>query len=303
MFLRFVFCIVALSSPVAVVGAEIHLQAECRCPKALVTLGDVAEILAVDGEQRRRLGGVELFPTPPAGRSRLARVREIRDLLARRGVDLRTVRFGGASAVKITGPTSPAAANATRVSPTSRQTGRAERIASHEDNAGERVVVAARPLRRGQIVQAGDVELGERQKDVAGAVTDLSETIGREVTRSIRPGQAVQQTHVRAPLLVQRNETVTVYVRTRGIQVRTTAKALEDGAKGELIALQSELDRGERFIARVVGHKEAEIFAGGPLVEQASLPARKKTEEAASSTTSRGSLFELRVATGRGQRN
>ena len=69
-------------------GAELELRSECRCPAAVVTLGDVAYVLSNDPAESEALKAVELFPAPPPGQRRLVRMRQIQDLLLLRGVDL-----------------------------------------------------------------------------------------------------------------------------------------------------------------------------------------------------------------------
>jgi flagella basal body P-ring formation protein FlgA len=62
---------------------------------------------------------------------------------------------------------------------------------------------------------------------------------------------------------VRRNETIMVISRAAGVQVRTNAKAIEDGAKGDSIVVEElEGKVRHRYNARVSGFQEAEIFAG-----------------------------------------
>jgi len=131
------------------------------------------------------------------------------------------------------------------------------------------VVVPVRPLARGQVVQASDVQIQTAPgggKD-GRAVSNLDHAVGYEVTRPVPAGRPLEAGDLRPPVLVTRNSVVTVFARTRGIQVRTSAKALEEGSRNDLIKVQSLLDREEEFLARVVGHKEVEVFAGSPRIE------------------------------------
>jgi hypothetical protein len=54
---------------------------------------------------------------------------------------------------------------------------------------------------------------------------------------------------------------VTVFARCPGVRVRTTGRALEDGALGDLVTIESLADR-KSFFARVCGPQEVEVFAG-----------------------------------------
>ena len=70
---------------------------------------------------------------------------------------------------------------------------------------------------------------------------------------------------VRAPLLVRRGDEITVVARGGGIRVRTQAHSRQDGARGDLVQVES-LDTGERYDARVIGLREAAVFAATPSV-------------------------------------
>jgi flagella basal body P-ring formation protein FlgA len=61
-------------------------------------------------------------------------------------------------------------------------------------------------------------------------------------------------------VLVKRGEVITISSQAGGIRVRTTARAREDGARGDLVQVES-LETRERFEVRVVGPREAAVFA------------------------------------------
>ncbi len=126
------------------------------------------------------------------------------------------------------------------------------------------VVVAARPLRRGEIVGEGDVALAH----ASGANTSLTrieDATGRELTRSVAAGQPVDEKSVRSPVLVQRGEVVTVMAYAAGVRVRTTAVARDEGSLGDLVTVQT-LDRKQQYMARVAAFQTVEVYAGGPRV-------------------------------------
>jgi len=150
------------------------------------------------------------------------------------------------------------------------------RLADHRRNAsatGERIavrarvarpataVVAARSLRRGQIVRAADVRLQPVRSDVKSKefVYRIDDVVGKETTRSVATGQAFDHRYVRPPILVRRSEVVTVRAHAAGVKVTTSARALEEGSKGDLITVESLLNR-ERYAARVVGIQEVAVY-------------------------------------------
>ena len=65
---------------------------------------------------------------------------------------------------------------------------------------------------------------------------------------------------LRTPALVRRGDVVTVYARSAGIRVRTAARARDDGSQGDLVSVESLLDRST-FFARVSGIREVEVYA------------------------------------------
>ena len=321
-------CLAPWFGPTSVPAAEMQLRSQCETTKPLVSLGDIAEIAAVDSKEAQTLAAIELFPVPPAGQQRYVRLREIQDLLAQRGVKLAEHRFSGSSQVMITrasagGPRHERPLSSAVVKKAHRQVcdaiveylgkqapgrqwsvevalepdqarrvsgsvrgiavrgGRAPwtgsqqfEITAQTEGGPARipvvadvslppaVVVAARSLPRGALVSAADVRLERvpvrsEGEDQFHSVEDI---LGQEVTRMISAGATITRRAVRPPLLVRRGDVVTLQARSAGICVRTTARARQDGSLGDLIAVESMLDR-KTFHVRVSGMREAEIFA------------------------------------------
>jgi flagella basal body P-ring formation protein FlgA len=130
------------------------------------------------------------------------------------------------------------------------------------------VVVTTRPIARGDVFTAADLELqavdyvptaNERRT----ALDSIEKLIGMEARRPIPIGSIVFNDAVQSPVLVKRGDLITVSSQTSGIRVRTTARALQDRSHGELVQLES-LDTKEKFDARVVGPREATIAAVAP---------------------------------------
>lgn len=137
------------------------------------------------------------------------------------------------------------------------------------------VVVAVQALARGTLIRPGDVRLqpGNPTEGSVRVFQAIEDVIGKETTRVITPGQILDDQLVVAPVLVRRGEIVTVYARSAGIQVRTTARARDDGSQGELVTVES-IDNRKPFFARVTGPQQVEVFAQSPQIaaEPAALP-------------------------------
>lgn len=123
-------------------------------------------------------------------------------------------------------------------------------------------VVAKRAIDRGEIFAPEDLALARLKPgaDASGLFENADSVVGREATRAIGPGQTIDEGSLRQPLLVRKGDAVTVYTRAPGLQVRTTARAREDGSLGELVSIESMLNR-QTFLARVSGSQEVEIYA------------------------------------------
>ena len=142
-------------------------------------------------------------------------------------------------------------------------------VLAAEVSLPEMVVVARRPLRRGDTLQEGDVELAPAPlaSQAQQVVFSLDEVVGQELIKSIATGQPVETRDVQPPRLVKRNDVVTVYSLAAGVRVRMLGKALEDGGLGDVITVQDLQTRQPlRSRARVAGFQTVEIYGLGPRV-------------------------------------
>ena len=124
------------------------------------------------------------------------------------------------------------------------------------------VVVATRAVSRGAIVRPADVQVqriksGSQRDD---AFRTLDDVVGKEAVRGIAVGQVLDPQYVRKPLMVRKGEVVTLVARAEGLQVRTTARAREDGGQGDLINVELLRDR-KSLLARVAREQVVEIYA------------------------------------------
>lgn len=130
------------------------------------------------------------------------------------------------------------------------------------------VVAVVRAMPKGSILRAEDVKLieqvsSEQIVQVEEAFHTLEDVIGKETQKAISPGQVLDKNYVRSQVLVRRGDVVTVYARAAGIRVRTTARSLSDGSKGDLIAVETlETGRRDKFDARITGAQVVEVWAG-----------------------------------------
>ncbi len=247
-------------------AAELRLKPKCQISGAVVTLGDVADIFTTDQKQADTLAAVELFPTPAPSQQRFVRLREIQDLLFSHGVNLAEHRFSGSSQVAVTGVgRRPPRTGKQRFEATVHTAdGPARFPIDAEVSPPPEFVVAVHSLSRGVVIRETDVELCSvaSKKAPPDAFHTINEVIGTETTQAVPNGKVLRSEMVRRPLMVRRGEVVTVTARRAGIRIRTTARARDDGSRGETVVVESLLDR-TRYFTRVVAVRKVEVCSTG----------------------------------------
>lgn len=95
--------------------------------------------------------------------------------------------------------------------------------------------VLARPLARGEVITAGDVEWVRMRADRVRADAISSETalIGQEARRALRAGEALRGYDLREPAAVTRGETVALVFQSGALVLTARARALENAALGQ----------------------------------------------------------------------
>ncbi|MGY6531394.1 flagellar basal body P-ring formation chaperone FlgA [Glycocaulis sp.] len=97
------------------------------------------------------------------------------------------------------------------------------------------VPVLARPVARGEIIEAADIEWVSLRADRVRADALMSETgmIGQEARRALRAGEALRAFDLRAPAAVSRGETVALVFQSGPLTLTARARALENAALGQ----------------------------------------------------------------------
>ncbi len=126
-------------------------------------------------------------------------------------------------------------------------------------------VVAIRPIGRGEVVKAADIEMrmvDANSKSVGqrAAAVSVDMLIGMQARQAIQAGDIVFTDQVQAPIVVKRGDVIAVTSQSGGIRVRTSGRALHDASRGDLVQVES-LGSREKYDARVVGPREATVYA------------------------------------------
>jgi flagella basal body P-ring formation protein FlgA len=140
---------------------------------------------------------------------------------------------------------------------------------SAEVRRSPRVVAAVNPISRGERIRAEDVELVRTKPGSPQRMTfqSIEQVAGKEATRNVAAGQVLDEQYIRAPLLVRRGDVVDLFARAGGVQVRTKARARDEGGHGDLVNIEMLNDR-RALVARVCGIQEVEVLAASASVEQ-----------------------------------
>lgn len=123
------------------------------------------------------------------------------------------------------------------------------------------VVIAARPLARGDTLQPGDLELVERDvtRLTGQYLTDLAEATGMSVRRPVGQGAAVVGEALEPPLLIKRGEGVVIQAADQAIAVRMAGTAMVDGRRGQQIRVRNS-SSGKIVTARVLAPGLVEVM-------------------------------------------
>jgi flagella basal body P-ring formation protein FlgA len=142
------------------------------------------------------------------------------------------------------------------------------------------VVVAKRGLARGQTITASDVELQVPTREMRMApsravLRQIEEAVGLESGRAIRPGEVLSADLCLAPLMIERNQIVTVTIAGGGFELSRQAKAIAPARLGEFTEVQL-LNSKERLAARVVGPGKLAIADTAPSAPAQATPPRQR---------------------------
>ncbi len=102
------------------------------------------------------------------------------------------------------------------------------------------VVVAAHPVPQGRVIELADLLL--READLgqlpAAVVTEPTQAVGRIASIGIAPGQPLRLDLLRAPLVLQQGQSVTLQIEGVGFRISATGKAVSNAAEGQVVQVR-----------------------------------------------------------------
>ena len=131
------------------------------------------------------------------------------------------------------------------------------------------VATLTRTLRLGEVIKGSDVTIERRPKAETGLEgASPEQAIGMAVKGPARAGQALRQTDLIRPMVVQRNEAVTITYEVPGIVLTIRGKATEAGATGDIISVLN-IQSNRTVQATVTGPGRVTVAAATPIVAAA----------------------------------
>lgn len=121
------------------------------------------------------------------------------------------------------------------------------------------VAIAAGDLRRGALIEAGDIEMAERDlNQLRSPCFDAAELVGKRLKRSLRPGDAFERASIEFPPLVKRGEMVTMTARRGALVVTTRGLAQQNGLEGDMIRVRNTTSNKD-ILCRVTGPEAVSV--------------------------------------------
>jgi flagella basal body P-ring formation protein FlgA len=113
--------------------------------------------------------------------------------------------------------------------------------------------VAARPLKRGDIVTAGDVRLEKINGTSIGrdGVENLGDLVGKSLTKDVGQGEMFKTSAVVIPAVVTSGSRVTILFRLNRLEATATGTALENGGYNQEIKVRNDGSK-KVIVAKVV---------------------------------------------------
>lgn len=115
----------------------------------------------------------------------------------------------------------------------------------------QNVVISTRAMKRGQVLASKDITIKPSilSDEPRHALTQLSQAEGMILALPVEAEQVLTSSMIEAPVLVNRNDVVTIIATGDGFSISRQATALDKGAYGEVIRVR--MDNREIITGRV----------------------------------------------------
>jgi flagellar basal body P-ring formation protein FlgA len=124
--------------------------------------------------------------------------------------------------------------------------------------------VLTRNVDRGDVLKASDVVVERRPKaEVGSDAATRSHSVGMQMRRPIRAGQALRVADISKPDLVQKDDNVTLIYQTAGIYITARGKAVDTGTEGDTVTVLN-LQSQRTISGTVVGRDKVAVSIATP---------------------------------------
>jgi flagellar basal body P-ring formation protein FlgA len=107
-------------------------------------------------------------------------------------------------------------------------------------NAASMMTVTARSIERGTTISTNDLTSIDTSGQPRRVGTlDANTIVGLEARRTLSAGQPIYGQDVQRPLMVKRNQMITLVLSRSGLAIATSGKALNDGSLGSIVRVQN----------------------------------------------------------------
>lgn len=122
------------------------------------------------------------------------------------------------------------------------------------------IPVLARPVPRGSVLTTGDIKTVRIpvQRMGANIVAQMTDVIGMQTKRALRPGQPLRSTDLKSPTLIEKGALITMTFDAPGIKLTNVGRALEAGGAGDIINVVNPRSK-QTVMARVVSQNRVSV--------------------------------------------
>ncbi len=147
--------------------------------------------------------------------------------------------------------------------------------------------VLTRDVQRAEVLKSSDVITERRPKaEVGGDAAARNVTIGMQMRKPLRAGQALRTADIAKPDLVQRDANVTLIFQSAGLYLTIRGKALDSGTEGDTVSVVN-LQSKRTISGTVIGRDQVAISVATPRQPQATdLPASSDVGSTETATVS-----------------
>ncbi|GAB1716676.1 MAG: flagellar protein FlgA [Nitrobacter sp.] len=145
--------------------------------------------------------------------------------------------------------------------------------------------VLVRDVDRNTLLKFSDVVMERRPKaEVGNDAADRDHVIGMQIRRQMHAGQALRNSDLTKPDLVQRDQAVTLIYKAAGICLTVRGKATEAGTEGDVVSVLN-LQSKRTVSGVVVGRGQVSVSPAAPVIPRR-LASAAQVADAASTPTS-----------------